>query len=143
MDNLIDLENATLENTQCMTLDGQKLRCKVISVYDADTVTIVFPFFGRLFKEKCRLYGIDSSEIRTKNLEEKAHAYTSRDWLKERILNNIVYIQFYDWDKYGRLLGDIYETETSTETINSILVNNKMAYVYTGKTKQKFEEWSK
>jgi endonuclease YncB( thermonuclease family) len=137
-----DIMNATAENTPWLSLKGDKVRCKVIDVYDADTITIIFPFCGRLFKEKCRLYGIDSAEIRTRNLAEKEHALRGKEWLQSRINNRIVFIQCYEWDKYGRLLGDVYDTEDATISINSMLVENKLAYAYDGNTKKTFAEWS-
>lgn len=129
------------DDVKWLSLDGQKLLCKVIDVYDGDTLTIVFPFCNTFFKEKCRLEGIDSAEIRTKNIEEKKYAIETKKWLSNLILNKFVYIQCGNWDKYGRLLGTIFLIENPNKSINNMLIENNMAYQYDGKTKKCFTEW--
>ena len=129
-----------LDDAPWFTLDGEQLQCKIIDVYDGDTITIIFPFNGEYYKDKCRLCGIDTPEVRTKNAEEKAAGIKVRDWLKEKILNKIMLIEFKGKDKYGRLMGVIYENINST-SINMQLVANGMAYKYEGDKKKQFGSW--
>lgn len=130
-----------LKDAPEFTLEGKFLECKVIDVYDGDTVTIIFPFENNCYKKKCRLFGIDTPEKRTKNLEEKKAAIIAKEFLEEIVLNKIVWIKFEDWDKYGRLMGHIYKNKNSKNSINNMLVENGFAYKYDGGTKKKFEEW--
>ena len=60
-------------------------KAKVVSVYDGDTVKIVFPLQEKLYKWNCRLAGVDTPELRTRNKLEKAHGYLVRDKLREKI----------------------------------------------------------
>lgn len=129
-------------NVPWLSLEGKLLKCKVISVYDADTVTLVVPFMGRPWKKKCRLTGIDSAELRTKNTTEKELAIKGRDWLIGQILNEKVWVLCGDWDKYGRLLGTIYKKRGDKVSINQQIINNGYAYVYDGKKKKQFEDWN-
>ena len=57
------------------------------------------------------------------------------------ILNKLVKIVCQRWDKYGRLLADIYFQSESKEEIhlNSFMVKNKLAVSYQGKTKTEFQ----
>lgn len=130
-----------LKDAPEFTLKGKFLECKVIDVYDGDTVTIIFPFENNCYKKKCRLSGIDTPEKRTKNLEEKKEAIRAKEFLEEIVMNKIVWIKFEDWDKYGRLMGYIYKNKNSQKSVNNLLVENGFAYEYDGGTKKIFEEW--
>ena len=43
----------------------------VKDVYDGDTITVAFPFGDKMFSWNCRLTGVDTPEIRTRNKQEK------------------------------------------------------------------------
>ncbi len=129
-----------IDDAPWFTVDGDWLQCKVIDVYDGDTVTIIFPFSGSHYKDKCRLFGIDTPELRTKNTEEKVAGIAARDWLRERILNKVIWIEFKGKDKYGRFMGNLYEKKDG-ESINMILVQNGMACTYDGGKKKRWCKW--
>lgn len=111
-------------------ISDEKITCKVLDVYDGDTVTLCFPFNGKFYKDRCRLYGINCPEIRTRDKIEKQNGYTSRNWLISRVLNKTVYVQFYGKDKYGRLLVSIYETLEDEFSVNNRMITQKLATVY-------------
>lgn len=140
-----ELENCTTANTPLFTFDGKEFLCKCINVYDGDTVTVAFrPFYNEetkigdktIYKYNIRLSGIDTPEIRTKNLDEKRKGIEIRDLLRKKILNKFITIRCGNFDKYGRLLGDIYDENTIH--INQWLIDNGHAYGYDGGTKQIF-----
>lgn len=56
----------------------------------------------------CRMMGYNSAELRTKCNKEKDKAIKSRDYLASIILNNIVKLKLGPFDKYGRVLVDVY-----------------------------------
>ena len=56
-------------------VNNQSIEAKVISVYDGDTIKALFPLNGVMYKWNCRLVGIDTPEIRTRNLKEKEFGY--------------------------------------------------------------------
>lgn len=86
-------------------------KIKILSVYDGDTVTgMVDLGFNTFQKIKVRLARIDTPEIRTKDLEEKARGYEARDFLRqlvEKYKDDIIIITS-GKGKYGRWIGDIY-----------------------------------
>jgi len=141
-----DLDTCTTKNTPFFTFACKEFLCKCISVYDGDTITVAFKPFsnventnvGSIYKYNIRLAGIDTPEIRTKNPDEKKRAIVIRDKLREKILNKFVFIKCGKFDKYGRLLGDVYD-EKKTEHINKWLIDNGFAYAYDGGTKQEFK----
>ena len=106
----------------------------IVSVYDGDSVTAILDLgMGIQKKAKCRLYGIDTPELRGKTASEKTAAKAARDRLREIINEQTVLIQSLTKpDKYGRLLVKIWKEGV---LINDLLVNEGHARVYDGGTK--------
>ena len=117
------------------------LKCKVIKIFDGDSVTIVFPFGGNFWKKQCRLSGIDTPEIRSKSKFEKNAAYLAKEYVSNILLNKIIWIHFEDWDKYGRLLGTFYLDQDKKINVCQQIIDQGHAYKYNGGKKKKFEEW--
>lgn len=115
------------------TLSGKECIGKIVDVYDGDSVKIVFLLFEndplKLYKWTCRLINVDTPEIRTKNLSEKEFGIKVRDFLREKILNKMVKIKCYNFDKYGRLLVEIY---LDNLCINNWLIESGYAKYYDG-----------
>lgn len=134
-----------MSNTPWFNLDGLEATCKVVDVYDADTVTVVVPFEKKFYKVKCRLKNIDAAELRTTDEKEKRVAIDGREFLKALILNRTIWIRCGQWGKYGgRMIGELYLTADNMAknySINELLVQRKFAYRYDGKKKKKFSEW--
>jgi len=122
------------------SFNEQTKKAKVVSVYDGDTVKVVFPLQEKLYKWNCRIAGIDTPELRTRNKIEKAHGYMVRDKLREKILNKLVTIKCYDFDKYGRLLISIY-CDNEKLSVNQWLIDNDYAFKYDGGTKKDWGEY--
>lgn len=138
-------DDCNYENTPWLSLDGITCQCKVVSVYDADTVTIALPWNNSLYKVKCRLHGIDSAEKRTKNLEEKSAALEATKWVSSMINHKTIWIKCGKWGKYGgRMLGTLYLTEddlNKDNSFNQAIIDKGYAYAYDGKKKKEFNEW--
>lgn len=135
---MTSLESIT--DAPMFTFEGQTLQAKVVSVYDGDTVKVVFPLGETYYKWNCRLTGIDTPEIRTRCKTEKAHGYKVRDVLREKILNKVVTLKCGEFDKYGRLLAEI-QCVGEECTVNQWLINNEYAFKYDGGTKQSWSEF--
>ena len=143
-------------------IDNIKI-CKVISVYDGDTIKVCFYHNGIINKWNIRLIGLDTPELRPSRKlpnreEEIKKAKESRDYLKSILLTNneskLFYLKCYDFDKYGRLLGEIFNyqpilfdaTNTTTNntqiggstsilhplSINTLMITKKYAKYYDG-----------
>ena len=58
-------------------------RCKVVKIIDGDTVDVDIDLgFGVwLHKERIRLFGIDTPESRTRDLEEKKYGLAAKKFL--------------------------------------------------------------
>ena len=146
-EDMIDVTLYDVDKVKPFTMQDLQLKCYVSQVYDADTCTLIVPFYGRPFEVKCRLSGIDSAEIRSKDQEEKLYAIEARDYLRNLILYNTVWVNCGKMDKYGRLLGDIYMNKEDMlkhqHCISDHLIDVKYAYVYSGGKKIPYQTWSK
>tara|TARA_A100001011_G_C14293053_1_gene837099 strand:+ start:851 stop:1174 length:324 start_codon:yes stop_codon:yes gene_type:complete len=93
----------------------------VVKVYDGDTITVDIDLgFGIVLrKQKIRLYGINTPEVRG---EEKELGKKVRDILREKILGETIIVKTIKdkKGKYGRWLGTIFHKE---ENINDWLLN--------------------
>ena len=131
-----DLHNAD-KKVPFFTFNGYKTYGKVVHVYDGDTIHVVVQMIDshNLVKLRVRLNGIDTPEMRI--ADQKQDAIKAKQKL-ESLLNttdNIVYIKFNDFDKYGRVLAYLYSDETSQNSINQQLITSGYAKEYHGGTK--------
>jgi len=133
------LRSITREHLTDFTYENISTVAKVVSVYDGDTCRIAFGYpsnddDAEIIMLSCRLNGIDTPEIRNKNLEEKQLAIEARDYLKEMVMNDgqLVYVVFYKNDKYGRPLVDIYIDEMLRHCVNDKLIDSGYAKLYNG-----------
>jgi endonuclease YncB( thermonuclease family) len=119
---------------------------KVVKVYDGDTITVATPLdYTRapIYHFSVRLRGIDSPEIRGKTPEEREVATKARDALAAKVLNQMVFLQNIDTEKYGRVLADVYlevsgsgSSETAKkQSISGWMLENHYAVAYNGGTK--------
>ena len=115
-----------------MTYDLYSYRAFVTGVYDGDSITVDIDlgFFMKMCKQKVRLYGINTPEIRG---EERPDGLIARDRLSELILDKEVIIKTYKdkAGKYGRWLGTVYLNDDGTWTnINQQLLAEGLATIY-------------
>ena len=89
---------------------------------------------------KIRFYGIDTPEMKGKDVssEEKEAATMARDYLSDLILHKYVRLENVQNEKYGRILADVH---LGNYCLNEIMVKERYAVKYDGKTKQKPSSW--
>ena len=59
---------------------------KVTKVVDGDTIDVILDMgFDIMYKQRVRLYGIDTPESRTRDLEEKKYGLLSKEFLKKQL----------------------------------------------------------
>ena len=136
------------------------VKAKIVEVYDGDTCKIVIPLQNTLYKFTCRLIGIDSPEIKPR--KDKANRdneiilakMARRELLKLIMCDNplfdnidikkedinseleknrkLVIVKCKEFDKYGRLLIEIYSIDKPEQSFNSILLNKNLCVQYDG-----------
>jgi endonuclease YncB( thermonuclease family) len=129
------LKGATLEGLKAQASKDPGTRfglhvafhpCKVVKVYDGDSLTLAWPrrdaFDPMMCYANCRLYGIDTPELRGGTSQEKDRARQARDVLSGVVLHQMFVFSTVGptgLDKYGRPLVKIFPRAglTSEETI--------------------------
>ena len=115
--------------------------CKVERVVDGDTVDVILDLgFDILYRCRVRLYGIDTPESRTRNLDEKARGKMAGAFLKDSIDSGkkvVIQTKLKDSKgKFGRVLGDVIVDGIN---INQELIKNYYAVAYFGQSKEDIE----
>ena len=116
-------------------------KCEVTRVVDGDTIDCVLDLgFSILHKCRVRLYGIDTPESRTRDLDEKARGKLASKFLQDSINNGkqvILRSELKDSKgKYGRVLGSIVVDDLD---INQAMVAQNLAVKYFGQSKADVE----
>jgi hypothetical protein len=162
--NIINELRESDNTTPFFSLNGLKTVGKIVDVYDGDTCTIniIIPniiktkFLGFIKtkttyviqKYKCRMNGYDSAEMKPLKSDInreliKKKAIEDRDYFCKLVKfsdnhNNIINIECLEFDKYGRLLINIFNDDNIK--INDLMIENNHGYVYSGGTKKKFDD---
>ena len=123
-------------------------RCKIVRVVDGDTVDVDIDLgFGVwMHKERIRLYGIDTPESRTRDLEEKKYGLIAKQKIKDFMPVGSMQTLVTTKDKagkFGRILGKflIYDKKTDSQmTINDWMIREHYAVAYHGQSKDDIAE---
>lgn len=153
----MDLGSYGLE-TPTFSLSGKECACRLVDMYDADTLTLIVPLFDGVYKFACRVYGIDTAEVKSGSVELKTLAQKAKNRMLQlcgvgvdlermysrkevqRLLSEqvvLVWCKFGEFDKYGRPLVTVYDTGSRMELAGE-LVKEGLANAYFGGTKEKF-----
>ena len=116
-------------------------RCKLLRVIDGDTVDVDIDLgFGVwLRKQRIRLYGIDTPESRTRDLEEKKYGLAAKAFLVKWTGAGELTIKTHKdaKGKFGRILGELWTFKTN---INQKMIDEHHAVKYHGQSKEEIQE---
>ena len=138
------LNSVDVSTVQRFSFEGYTTYAKVIKVHDADTVTLLFEYNGTITKYNVRIDGIDAPELHSKVPEEVALSKKGKEYITNILLHTIVKVVFKEFDKYGRILADVYTLTPSTlDTIQEtnvaqLLLQGGYVRAYHGGTKEKW-----
>lgn len=135
------LMTSTYSNTEDYNILDISCYGKVVRVYDGDTIHVAIIINNMKKRIRCRLANIDTAEIRSKNQKEKDYALKTKNRIIELIGDNLVWLEIIKVDKYGRYLINLYKSKNVDVSINEILLNENMAYVYRGGKRRDFNDW--
>ena len=117
--------------------------CTIRRVVDGDTVDVDIDlgFDMWIHNERVRLYGIDTPESRTRDLEEKKAGLFAKDVVLHYLPEGSKQVLRTHKDKvgkYGRVLGEfiIYDGLADRQTtINQFMIDHRIGVEYSGKSK--------
>ncbi|MDD0852981.1 thermonuclease family protein [Halobacteriovorax sp. GB3] len=112
---------------------------KYVDNYDGDTITVnipnVHPLLGK--KAKIRVNGVDTPELRTKDKCEKRKGRMAKKLVRSVLKNGkVINLTNVKKGKYFRIVADV---QVDGKNLSDILLKNKLAYPYRGKTKKKVD----
>ena len=115
-------------------------RCNITRVVDGDTVDAEIDCgFDIIYKSRIRLYGIDTPESRTRNLDEKARGKLASQFIKDKIAEaKLVKVKtkLDKKGKFGRVLGSIIADDLD---LNQTMIEKHLAVAYFGQSKNDIE----
>ena len=122
-------------------------RVKIRRVVDGDTVDVDIDLgFGVwLYNERIRLYGIDTPESRTRDLEEKKYGLAAKEFVKgfcDDKAGMTLKCKTYDSKgKFGRIMGELWRvTNYADKSLNEYLIEKHHAVPYYGQSKKDITE---
>jgi micrococcal nuclease len=107
-----------------------KYNAKLIRVIDGDTIDALIDLgFDVWIKKRIRLYGINTPETRTRDLEEKKAGLAAEERLIALLWesDNEFVLESHGVGKYGRCLGTLF---TDGVNINALLLSEGLAEEY-------------
>ena len=122
-------------------------RATLLKIVDGDTVDVDIDLgFGVvLSNQRIRLYGIDTPESRTRDLEEKKCGKLASKYIEDHIQVSSTFTLRSRLDgkgKYGRILGELicFVPEFDREmSINDAMITKRLAVEYHGQSKDDIE----
>ena len=120
-------------------------RAKLLKIVDGDTVDVDIDLgFGVIYaNQRIRLYGIDTPESRTRDLEEKKCGKLAAKFIEENLPTTFTLRTRLDGKgKFGRILGELvtYYPEYDREvSLNQVMIDKRLAVAYHGQSKADVE----
>jgi len=120
-------------------------RCKLVKVIDGDTIDIDIDLgFGVwLTKQRIRMYGIDTPESRTRDLEEKKYGLNAKAFLTEMLDDSHLILKTHkdERGKFGRILGELWRTTSfADKSVNNYMIDKHHAVAYFGQSNEAIAE---
>ena len=121
---------------------------KIVKVVDGDTVDVDIDLgFGVwLKKQRIRLYGIDTPESRTRDLEEKKYGLVAKTFVETHLpvgsIRTLTTVKD-KTGKYGRILGKFKAFDSYTDAwvnLNQWMIIKHLGVEYKGQSKEDIAE---
>ena len=123
-------------------------QCKIVKIIDGDTVDVDIDLgFGVwLKKQRIRLYGIDTPESRTRDLEEKKYGLVAKAFVLAHLplgsTRTLTTVQD-KTGKYGRILGKFKAYDSHLDAwvnLNQWMIIKHLGVAYHGQSKEDIAE---
>ena len=114
--------------------------CVITRIIDGDTidVDVDLGFDCWLHRQRIRLYGIDTPESRTRDLEEKKYGLAAKAFVEKFIpLGSTALLNTKEKGKYGRYLGDF---KVKNQWLCTELLKHRHAVRYEGQSKKAIKQ---
>jgi len=148
------LKTVNYNNTDFFSLNGTCTFCRIIDVLDGDTLTVIIPLHDNYYKFSIRLNGIDTCEIKSKNMQIHNKGLEAKNYMINLLCNSnninvcdytnfnkkelkeffnqnfvIAYICCKEFDKFGRTLADVYLYSNDSNEKEQIHEKNSLSCI--------------
>ncbi len=147
---MAQFQSRDLDHTPQFSLSGYEGWARLVDCYDGDTVKLVLPVLTEWYVFSCRLIGVNAPELKTRDMVQHAKAQHSRNRLLEWCTGQcppstvtpkdirtllqaqvcLVWVQCFDFEKYGRVLVQLKKSPQDVHTLNQRLVEEGYAVSY-------------
>lgn len=101
-------------------------------VVDGDTVDVVLDLGFNLYtKQRVRILGIDTPELRSKDQQEKQKALSAKEYAEQWFSSGNLTVTTTKDDKYGRILGD-FRKEGEELSFGESVIKSQFGVPYYG-----------
>ena len=109
-----------------------RYKAKLRRIIDGDTLVCDVDLGFKVYiTQKVRLFGINTPESRTRNLEEKKRGLAAKERLSEIIVDDF-FLESHEMGKYGRCLGVLFADSSFEKSVNQQLIDEGHAVEYFG-----------
>jgi endonuclease YncB( thermonuclease family) len=131
------LKASTKLTAPLFSLEGKTMPAKLYQFYDCDSFYMTILLDDKPTSFKCRLLGLDSAEMRSKDPVEKALAVEARDRMRQLADESVCMVKCFAFDKYGRVLVQV--TLPDGVDLCTNILQEKLAFPYDGVAK--YTQW--
>ena len=137
-----DVAILNTDDYEYFSWENMKLVAKPCNIYDGDTFSACWYYGDKVIKYRCRCLGYDSPEMRPRlNLEGRDEVKSNALKAKERFTelleqDSTITLDCKEFDKYGRVLVNVYNATNGDKSLNDIMVEEEFGYAYFGGTKR-------
>ena len=117
---------------------------EVKKIIDGDTLDVLIDLGFKIFKhDRIRLFGVNTPEIRTSNVEEKKMGLAAKEFVNQWLItvgNKVIIETIIDkGEKYGRILARVWNEEG--KCLNEDLIKSGLGKIYFGVGDKMFTEF--
>lgn len=138
-----------IEDRPVFSLEGYTGYARIVDIYDGDTFKAILFLHCRPLKFIFRTLDYDAPEMKPlksnpNRSQEKKQALLAKELFQKltHYEQDLVYVQCFKMDKYGRVLVRVYtsyDAFLNDDSINKKMIDSNLVNKYDGKTKTKFE----
>ena len=94
---------------------------KITKVVDGDTIDVILDMgFDIMYKQRVRLFGIDTPESRTRDKVEKKYGLKAKKFLQDTLKKGKIVIKTHkgtETGKFGRILGEPFRRDAMKKPV--------------------------
>lgn len=114
-----ELLNLDIKKVQGFSFNTMETYAKVIRCFDFNKLEVVFKFNNVFVRYICIINGIKDIQIDGNIINNNRNTEEGKKKLENLILNKIIYMKCHGFDKFGRIIIDLFQNnKTKFDNLN-------------------------